>query len=1129
MSAIKPAAAVTFARSVHGYATGLTKNFATTVKAQPEDQLKPAVSKLVRAAAAHASDSTDIVVRSETLVDGLAGRPDLGVSLDKLLVGNVELKAPGKGGDPTTFTDKRDREQWERYKVLPNLIYTDGRVWSLWRSGVLALPVVTLPIDPIHYTGAVTAADAAPLLDLLGEFFQWEPIVPSSPHALAQMLAPLCRLLRDAVLADVKAGGVMSNLRDEWRATLFPDADDPTFSDAYAQTFTYALLLARLEGAEPPLNASTAAAGLEADHALLAQVLLVLGQSEARKAIELPVSLLERVIGAVNADKLKSSKRDPWLYFYEDFLAAYDADQRNNRGVFYTPRQVVECQVRLAQSVLVDRLDKPLGFAEEDVVVLDPAAGTGTYPLSVITHAVEEATKHGGAGMAPQAATHLAANVHALELLVGPYAVAHLRISRSLADAGAVMPSDGVRVYLTDTLGAPSHGTAAATPTLFQRRLVEEQQRASKIKGETPVVVCIGNPPYDRDESQTRGTRRKGGMVRYADGNAKKPGLIKDFIEPLTASGKGHYAKSLYNDYVYFWRWAIWKVCQQPMQRAEAEAAAAGIPLDPSTVDQSGIVSFITASSYMSGQAFRGMRKVMRQQFDEIWVIDLGGDGRGTRQNDNVFDGVLTSVAIAVGIRLPDQDAASRSTTPAEVRYRSVTGTRDEKYTALDGFKVLDSSDDAWAVSSSDWEDPFLPAGTEDFDTWPLLTDLMPWRETGTHFYRSWPIAESAAVLQDRWDRLVAAQPEERPALLKESRDRKAHKQYKDITTGTALTTISTLGPTAPVTPPRRLGFRSFDRQWCLADNRVGDYIRPQLWRASGPRQVYFQTLTTSPLGDGPALHPFADVPDCHGFRGSYGDKGVMPLWRDAGATKPNITKGVLDVLGEKYDRTVTPEEFAAYLYGLLGTDAYTASFTEELGSLGPRIPFTTDVALFDRAVTLGRDLLWWHTYGERFQPQDARGKALKRLPAGSAKNTKAVPNTADDYPKEFEYDRATNTLSVGTGRFSPVAPEVWDFQVSGLKVLQSWLGYRMKARAGKASSDLDNTRPATWTFSGELLTLLAILEHTVARTSEAVELLEEIVAGAVLVASDFPEPSEDELTYEKVEQEAGATLFDQQ
>ena len=377
---------------------------------------------------------------------------------------------------------------------------------------------VTLSSDPTRNGGAaVTSADAVALLGLLADFLGWGPVVPSTPRALAALLAPLTRVLRDEVLADVAEHGVTEALATEWRATLFPEADDATFADGYAQTFTYALLLARLEGAASPLNAETAAKELDADHALLAQALRVLGQDATKAAIGMPVGLLERVIGAVDPVKLSKTK-DPWLYFYEDFLAAYDPVQRNNRGVYYTPIQVVGAQVRLAQHLLTDRLGKPTGFADADVVVLDPAAGTGTYPLAIVAAAVSNAEAL-GAGIIAEITSQLADNLNAFELLVGPYAVTHLRLSRALTDAGATLPKAGVNVFLTDTLAAPgAEGLAAARDSVPEEaRGRTEAGVPSSIKSpETRVTVVIGNPPYDRDTTGTeKGIRRKGGIVRY--------------------------------------------------------------------------------------------------------------------------------------------------------------------------------------------------------------------------------------------------------------------------------------------------------------------------------------------------------------------------------------------------------------------------------------------------------------------------------------------------------------------------------------------------------------------------------------------------------------------------------------
>lgn len=1085
------AAMAEFVAAVRAYAVGLTENFASLTSAQPEDQLKAPVMELVAAAGKVAG--LDVLSRTEVRVAGVGGRPDLGVDVNKALTGNIELKAPGKGAQPERFKDKRSRDQFIVFSDLPNLLYTDGQEWALYTYGELSGEVLKLSGDPTtDGADGVTEPDAAALLDLLGRFLSWQPVVPSSSRSLAALLAPVTRRLRDEVIADVKDTGPMAALYAEWRDTLFPDADVATFSDGYAQTFTYALLLARLEGAPSPLTAATAAQELEADHALLAQVLLILGQPAARKAIEMPVALLERLIGAVDVNKL-SKKGNPWLYFYEHFLAEYDPDQRNNRGVYYTPKQVVAAQVRISHRVLVDSFEKEAGFGDQDVVSLDPAVGTGTYPLTIIDHTLGETVERLGEGMKGEVASRLARNLNAFELLVGPYAMAHLQVSRKLIDAGADMPDDGVRVFLTDSLASPAHEGFAHQASLFQQRLALEQERASKLKSpDVKVTVVIGNPPWDRDESQAGvGVRRKGGMVRYGPNDA--PGLLEDFVEPLRTAGLGGQAKNLYNDYVYFWRWAIWKVCEQNV--------------DP------GIVSFISAASYLNGPGFAGMREVMRRRFDEIWVVDLGGDGRGTRRDDNVFEGVLTPAAIAFGIRQENGDPETRETSPAVVRYRKFTGTRAEKYKALDELSELDP-DDGWTLAPEDWPAPFVPAGTSTFDSWPALADLLPWQHSGVKAGRTWVIGESEAVLEARWAKLTGTTAEaDRRMLFKDSpTGRKLQMPLgSSIMPGTfPATSIAEAAAADPAPRAARYAFRSFDRQRMLADPRLID--RPGYgWLTEGESQVYLTSLTTNPLAAGPAVTATANVPDLHHFRGSYGAKDVLPLWRDAAATIPNITHGLRDLLGEARGGDVSPEDALAYIFGILGTAAYTSRFADELATSSPRVPFTADCELFDEVIELGRELLWWATFGERFQPVDGKGRAVRRLPAGTAKNLKAVPSGAANYPDKFSYDEATKTIRVGDGEFGPVEPEVWAFEISGFKVVQSWLAYRMKKGAGKKSSALDDIRPTSWSFSSEFVELLWVLEHFVDATERAALLLDRVVGGELIPSDAFPEPDEDQ------------------
>ena len=226
-----------------------------------------------------------------------------------------------------------------------------------------------------------------------------------------------------------------------------------------------------------------------------------------------------------------------------------------------------------------------------------------------------------------------------------------------------------------------------------------------------------------------------------------------------------------------------------------------------------------------------------------------------------------------------------------------------------------------------------------------------------------------------------------------------------------------------------------------------------------------------------------------------------MPLYLDSQGETTNVTSGLLQPLSDTLSRSLTAEALLAYAYGLGGTSAFSECCRDQLAeAAGPvRIPMTSDPALFDEAAALGRDLLWWHTWGERFAP-DKNAK----LPDGRAVEAAAVSGMPEDY----DYDPESEELFVGSGVFTPVSPEVWDFEVSGLRVLPSWLGYRMKNRKGKKSSDLDAIRPPRWTQSKELLLLLSILEHTVEVTPQAADLLDRIVNGPLIPASDLPTPT---------------------
>ncbi len=1069
-----------FRSDLSSFAAELTKSYGQKTAFSPEDQLKAPVVELLK----NAGQKLDLNVHAVTEVQAseVGGRPDIGVTVKTLLMGYIELKSPGKGANPGKFKQKGDKEQWKKFTNLPNLIYTDGNEWALYRNGERIGSIVKMEGDvTIDKEKAINDENSKRLFHLIRDFLFWKPIVPSTPKALAELIAPLCRYLRSDVLEALEnPESNLSILADDWRKYLFPDADNKQFADAYAQTLTYALLLARLTGVEH-LTISDAVKTIRTGHRLLSETLKILGDEKAKQDISVPVDLLERVISAVDPELMsKKDQEDLWLYFYEDFLAAYDPKMRKDRGVYFTPVEVVKFQIRLVAELLSKKFKADYSFVDEKVITLDPAAGTGTYILAALQHGLEEVTKIKGKGMRASAATRAANNLHAFEILVGPYSVAHLRMSQSILSEGGSIPKNGVHVYLSDTLESPNE-TPPQLPLLYQE-LGEEHKRALKVKTKTPVLVCIGNPPYDRQhrtDEETKTTKRKGGWVRFGEEGEDESSIFQSFTKPLTDEGLGVHAKNLYNDYVYFWRWALWKVFEHK--------------------EGQGIVSFITASSYLHGPGFAGMRKVMREIFDELWIVDLEGDNKGARKSENVF-AIQTPVAIAIGVRYETPVPE----TPANTYYVRISGSRSDKLKKLD--EINSFSDVQWNKCLSGWVDPLLPTGESDYWSWPLLTEVFPWQISGMQYKRSWPLAETEDVLLNRWELFLLS--EDRKLFFKESRDRKIHKNYVDIyNPESSLSSLLSLSKNENPPEIKKIAFRSFDHQWAFVDSRLGDYLRPSLHRAHSNNQIYLTSLLTDVLGIGPAAVATCHIPDLHHFC-NRGAKDVIPLYLDRNSTKINVTSGLLKALSEYYAYEVTGEFLFAYAYTILASANYVSMFWDELTIPGPRLPISKDSKLFMRGVDIGKALFHLHTFGERFVP---KGKKRGRVTPGKAKCKVGTPTSSKDYPEEYEYNLESQELRVGKGVFENVRPEIWEFSVSGLEVLKSWLGYRMKTRSGRKSSPLDDIRPASWVFDDELLELLWVLDGTVDMMPKVNNFLSQVLASKLFNADELPSPSDDE------------------
>jgi hypothetical protein len=266
-------------------------------------------------------------------------------------------------------------------------------------------------------------------------------------------------------------------------------------------------------------------------------------------------------------------------------------------------------------------------------------------------------------------------------------------------------------------------------------------------------------------------------------------------------------------------------------------------------------------------------------------------------------------------------------------------------------------------------------------------------------------------------------------------------------------------------------------------------------------------SLLTGVLGLGPAGIVTAHVPDLHHFRGSFGGKDVIPLWRDRDATQPNVTAGFLSILSDRIGRVITAEELFCYSYGVLSAPGYVKSFSEELTIPGPRIPITADAALFDRAVQLGSELIWLHTFGER----SLVTQRAPEISSGEAQAVTAVPGDSAGYPAKASFDADTKTLRVGKGAFAPVDRTVWEFSVSGFEPVQSWIAHRLAEGAGRRSSELDKIGPRVWTahMSEELLRLLWIVERTLGMSQDLDQCLTDILKAGMVRSEEMPKPAD--------------------
>ena len=877
------------------------------------------------------------------------GAPDFAVKKGGVAVGFVETKRIGEN-----LNTAEQSGQIVRYRAaLPNLILSDYLEFRLYAEGSPG------PVAVANLRETPNGADElAALLKGFADAGESGPGESPDASRLAKIMAGKTRLLRDLV---EKAAAVpkseLAEVHEGLRKNLIRDLKLPDFADIFAQTAAYGFFAARLESERrgaPKFSRIQTGDLLPQTTPFLRRFFNAFAGADMDPRISWMADDIAAMFSAVSLDNVVRAfnqgglAEDPFLHFYETFLREYDSAKRQARGVYFTPRPVVDFIVRAVDHSLVKDFGIRDGLASTSaakfggrkkhrVQILDPAAGTGAF-LSRVTELIRDRVQKnaGEGGWKRYVPEHLLPRLHGFEILMSAYAMCHLKMALTLGDniGGIFSKARGerdyrVNVFLASALDAPKTD-AKDFPLLTWLR--DESQAADRIKTETPVMVVLGNPPYNVS-SQNRGEWIAEKLEEYKRGLDEKKLNLDD-------------------DYIKFIR------CAEHFVERNGR----------------GVVAMITNNSFLDGVTHRQMRKHLLETFDTIRILNLHGDAtKRERAPDGGPDQNVFNIRQGVGVFVMTKTGKKKKGENARVFHAKLQGGRKMKYEFLARKSIGDVE---WRelrpAAPYCFFTPKTFSAARKYMSGVGVRDLFRQNGSGLKTDRdSLFLDMDRNPLVERMRTLLGGQFDDRFAEFYQVKDSSGYKMLNKIRAAGKF-------DAGRVIPTQ---FRPFDERLVYYDpDLLSRPNRDTMDHLKGGENVAL--LTTRLI---PANHGFTHAHVSRRIAGSNAVGGwtyVFPLWVwEKGAGKKmgqlvrranfceDAAKAFAKRMGMTYSEggkgskadIVAPEALFDYIYAILHRPSYRSRFAEFLRIDYPRIPPAADKGEFRRMSGLGRKLRELH------------------------------------------------------------------------------------------------------------------------------------------------------------------------